>query len=421
MLRNYLKIAIAVLRRRWFFTFISLFGISLTLATIMVVAAFFTQFKDPGYPDVHRDRMLYATSLYRWGDGNKHNINGGALSYYFYRHYASNLKIPESVALSSSPTRTNTYIDNKKLGLDLRYTDEHFWDVLQFQFLEGKPYNRAEIDNADNIAVITDELRNDYFGKGEPAVGKYIEADNVQYRVIGVVRGDVRSNEFSTADVYLPYTLSRGDLKSTDISGSYFVLLMAHNKSEVPAMRREFDEMVDRIPVSDPVMYDHQKTWADPFLATYTRHLFGISMSNGRFRVNGDGITWFYLCAGLITFLFMLIPTINMININVTRIMERSSEIGVRKSFGASSGTLVLQFLVENVFLTLVGGLIGILLSAAALGLLNRWEPIKNLHLFLNVPALLYGLAACLFFGLLSGVYPAWRMSRLNVVTALKS
>lgn len=421
MLRNYLKIAIAVLRRRWFFTFISLFGISLTLATIMVVAAFFTQFKNPGYPDVHRDRMLYATSIYLWGDGDKHNINGGALGFYLYKHYASNLKVPEAIALSSNPTKTNTYINNKKLGLDLRYTDEHFWDVLQFQFLEGKPYDRRQIDNGDNVAVITEETRDNYFGKGENAVGKYIEADNVQYRVIGVVRGDVRSNEYSTADVYLPYTQSRGDLTSTDLTGNYSILLLAHTRSEVPAMQREFDAMFKRIPITDPQRYDHQITWADPFLATYTRHLFGISMSNGHFRMNGDGLTWFYLCAGLLTFLFMLIPTINLININVTRIMERSSEIGVRKSFGASSGTLVLQFLVENVFLTLLGGLIGILLSIVALGLLNRWEPVKNLHLFLNIPALLFGLAACLFFGLLSGVYPAWRMSRLNVVTALKS
>lgn len=421
MLRNYLKIAIAVLKRRWFFTFISLFGISLTLATIMVVVAFFTQFENPGYPDIHRDRMLYVTSMYFWGDGDKHNINGGAIGFYLYKHYASNLKIPEAVALSSNPTRTNTYINDKKLGLALRYTDEHFWDVLRFQFLEGKPFDRRQIDNGDNVAVITEDLRNDYFGKGETAVGKYIVADNTQFRVIGVVRGDVRSNEFSTADVYLPYSLSRGDLKSTDISGSYSILLLARNKTEIPAMRREFDEMFNRIPISDPMRYDHQKTWADPFLATYTRHLFGISMSNGHFRENGDGITWFYVCAALLTFLFMLIPTINLININVTRIMERSSEIGVRKSFGASSGTLVLQFLVENVFLTLLGGLIGVLLSIAALALLNRAEPIKNLHLFLNFPALLYGLAACLFFGILSGVYPAWRMSRLNVVTALKS
>ena len=60
----------------------------------------------------------------------------------------------------------------------------------------------------------------------------------------------------------------------------------------------------------------------------------------------------------------MLLPTVNLININVSRIMERASEIGVRKAFGASSRTLVGQFIVENLILTLVGGAVGFGLSA---------------------------------------------------------
>src|SRR5262249_17278022 len=65
--------------------------------------------------------------------------------------------------------------------------------------------------------------------------------------------------------------------------------------------------------------------------------------------------------------LFMLLPTINLININFSRIMERGSEIGVRKAFGASSWTLVGQFIVENVMLTLLGGAIGFAISRFAL------------------------------------------------------
>ena len=61
---------------------------------------------------------------------------------------------------------------------------------------------------------------------------------------------------------------------------------------------------------------------------------------------------------GVFILLVMLLPTLNLININVTRIMERSSEIGVRKAFGASSRTLVYQFIVENIILTLIGGII---------------------------------------------------------------
>ena len=101
--------------------------------------------------------------------------------------------------------------------------------------------------------------------------------------------------------------------------------------------------------------------------------------------------------------------------------MERSSEIGVRKAFGASSRALVYQFIVENIILTLLGGLIGVVLSIIALQVLNGANLIPNLVLTLNFTVLGIGLLICFFFGLLSGVYPAWRMSKLNVVTALKA
>jgi putative ABC transport system permease protein len=124
---------------------------------------------------------------------------------------------------------------------------------------------------------------------------------------------------------------------------------------------------------------------------------------------------------GIFVLLVMLLPTLNLVNINLTRIMERSSEIGVRKAFGASSRTLVYQFLVENLILTVLGGGIGVLLSLIALQVINSAHLIPNLVLSLNGTVLSIALLICLVFGLLSGVYPAWRMSRLNVVNALKA
>ena len=118
--------------------------------------------------------------------------------------------------------------------------------------------------------------------------------------------------------------------------------------------------------------------------------------------------------------LFMLLPTINLININVSRIMERAGEIGVRKTFGASSWTLVGQFIVENVMLTLFGGVIGFALSRFALRFITEsgWFPYAEFHL--NHRIFLGGFVLAVFFGLLSGVYPAWKMSRLHPVQALK-
>ena len=125
------------------------------------------------------------------------------------------------------------------------------------------------------------------------------------------------------------------------------------------------------------------------------------------------------LLAGL-GLLFVLIPTVNLVNINISRIMERASEIGVRKAFGAPARTLVGQFLLENVLLTLVGALGGFILSVVTLRMLERSGLFEYAHFTLNGRIFGYGVTLAILFGLISGVYPAWRMSRLNPVDALK-
>jgi putative ABC transport system permease protein len=118
--------------------------------------------------------------------------------------------------------------------------------------------------------------------------------------------------------------------------------------------------------------------------------------------------------------LFMLLPTLNLVNINLSRILDRASEIGVRKAFGASSRTLVGQFVVEYLVLTLLGALLGLLLAVPVLAALNESGLLPYARLGLNFRVFLYGLALAVFFGVLSGVYPAWRMSKLHPVQALR-
>jgi putative ABC transport system permease protein len=127
----------------------------------------------------------------------------------------------------------------------------------------------------------------------------------------------------------------------------------------------------------------------------------------------------FTLLVGSLALLFMALPVLNLINLSLSRILERSSEIGVRKAFGASSWTLVGQFLVESVVLTLIGGALGLALSALAIRMLGNADFIPYAQLSLNFRVFLYGLAFALAFGVLSGAYPAWRMSRLHPVEAL--
>ncbi|HEX7829090.1 MAG TPA: FtsX-like permease family protein, partial [Thermoanaerobaculia bacterium] len=122
----------------------------------------------------------------------------------------------------------------------------------------------------------------------------------------------------------------------------------------------------------------------------------------------------------LIALLFVTLPTMNLVSINLSRIMERASEIGVRKAFGASSRSLIGQFVVENVVLTLIGGAIGFVLSVLVLMGVSRLELVPYAVFDVNLRIFAYGVALSALFGVISGVYPAWRMSRMQPVNALR-
>src|ERR1700712_3283142 len=98
MLKNYFKIAIAVLKRRKFFTFISLFGISFTITILVVLAAFIDKIINDNYPDKKRDRSLYLNVMEERGE---HNFSSSSFSFYFLSHYTANLKTPVKIAISS--------------------------------------------------------------------------------------------------------------------------------------------------------------------------------------------------------------------------------------------------------------------------------------------------------------------------------
>ncbi|HEX6426965.1 MAG TPA: FtsX-like permease family protein [Niastella sp.] len=407
MLTNYFKIALAVLRRRKFFTFISLFGISFTLSILMVLTAFIDKVVNDNYPDRKRDRSLYVNTMEERG---KNSMNGGGPSFYFLTHYAGSLKTPVQIAVSSASRVTNAYVNNKKIAINYKYTNAAYWEVMEYDFLEGKPFTKQQIANGEHVTVISEDIKKKYFGDIPSVTGKYMEAGNEQYRICGVVKNVPVTTYMMYSDIYLPYTISKTDYNSQGYRGDYYGILLAASRSDVPKMQKEYEQMVRRLPMSSKE-FDQINSYADTFITGYVR--------TGNEKTSGMAIA--LAAIAIFTLLVMLLPTLNLVNINITRIMERSSEIGVRKAFGASSKTLVYQFIVENCILTLFGGLIGVILSFVIIQILNSANLIPHLDLSLNFTVLSIALLTCLIFGLVSGVYPAWRMSRLNVVTALKA
>ncbi len=411
MLKNYIKIAFKVLWRHKLFTFISLFGISFTLLILLVIAAFADHTLGPVAPETDLERTLSVTvGIVNYKSGG---IAGGPIfSPYFLNRYVKSLKTPRYVSLSSFHNPVVTYQDKRKFSFDLKFVDGEFWEILDFDFLEGRPFTVVDVEQHNPVAVINRETRERYF-ENENAIGNTIEVDGQNYQVTGVVENISFLRIMPYADIWVPLTLTKEDLSKPSILGNFpgwYAMLKAEKKSDLPAIRREFENQLAL--VEDPSgRIEHINTGANTYVEAVTRTLF---------RNDDDSSNPLLIFISILTILFLLLPTVNLVNINISRIMERSSEIGVRKAFGASSRVLIGQFVTENIIITLLGGLISLVLAAVAIAIINDSEILPHLRLVLSYRIFLFGLLVCLVFGLLSGVYPAYKMSRLHPVDALR-
>lgn len=414
MLKNYLKITFAVLKRRKFFTFISLFGISFTLLILVVITAFIDHLVSAGYPETNRDRSLYIEKMVLQ-DTTQQGMNSSPVSLYFIKNYVLKMTTPEMIAYATYPNTLNAYANQNKIKLMYKHTDANFWNVTSFDFIEGKPYTRQNIENNDYVVVINDDTRDKYFGKGVSVVGKTLELDNVNYRIIGVVRGCPVTRIYVASDVYLPYNTAKRDQTKERLGGNYLVFLLAKSKEDFPKIKAEFQSIMKKVPLIS------NDKWFKPNKAISTADTYVGSFLSQFMRSDGDAkMHYVYMALVGFALLFMSLPAINLVNVNISRIMERASEIGIRKAFGASSRVLTYQFITENIILTLIGGVIALILSVGVIYFINTSGMINYADLAINWKVFVVAILVSLIFGLLSGVYPAWRMSRLQVVTALR-
>jgi len=416
MLINYLKIALKVLRRRKFFTFISLFGISFTLAVLVVVAALFQNVLSVVKPESRSARSLSINFL-RFGHSDRPGAARISSPGYLFldrhiRPMEGSIAGIENITVYATPTEVTAFNNGEKYLLNLRRTDGRYWEVLNFDFLEGGPFHRDDEARGNHVAVINQATRDGYF-RGGPAVGREIEVDGQVFRVVGVVRNVPVYRTASYSDIWVPIGTAKSSSFRNELMSGFATTILAESPRFFPAIKQAVQEQLPRIAFPQPERWNSAITNAETRLESLARE-----MTNAYDRDPGTGkLVGLTLLFG---FLFMLLPAINLININISRIMERASEIGIRKAFGATSRNLVGQFLLENLVLTAFGGLIGFLLAGLVLHLINRSGLIPYADFHLNLTVFICGLLLTLVFGAFAGVYPAWRMSRSHPVNALK-
>ena len=409
MLANYFKLACKVLLRRKFFTFVSLFGTSVTLLVLMIAAAMLDHSFSPLPPEVRLDRTLHVTYMAMRGEENEWSGDPG---YGFLDRYCRGIPHVERMSIYSGEHATAVFVGGEKVELQLRRTDAEYWTILDFAFVAGQPYGESEVAAGSRVAVVSESAARRLFGD-RAAMGRTFETQGQDFTVIGVVRDVPRVRESAYSDLWAPVTTLPTDLWKTGLMGDFNAMLLADSPRHFRAIRSEFSARLPHVVMTEPDRYKTMSGSPRTRLEDIAAEAVGTTSDLPR-----TGL--FIAVLALLALLFMLLPAINLVNLNISRIFERVSEIGVRKAFGASTGHLVGQFIVENIVLALLGGAIGFVLSLWALQLINGSGLIPNADFRMNPRIFVYGLGLAVFFGVLSGAYPAWRMARLDPVEALR-
>jgi len=330
--------------------------------------------------------------------------------------YLSDLPSAEVMTIMNSSYENDVFINGVKLTLDILLTDENYWKVFDHDIIEGRHYDQDDVNNAAMVIVISTKTAQNYFGYQENVVGKEMFIDGKNFKVIGLYENNAKMFPFVSPAALAPYTVI--DLSKIDnfYFGPFIVMFKKKPNALAQTLKDEIKHASTLIPLDHPDNeYDFDEVVLRPatYNEMYANEIYYEEDAAESYKMMK--IFFFSLLA-----FFILLPTLNLINLNVSRILDRSSEIGVRKAFGAHQGNIIYQFIIENIVQTLIGGLLGLLLAIGLIKLINSAGYLGEAILDLNWKFFAYSLIATLVFGILSGLLPAYKMSKLQIVNALK-
>ena len=435
MLKTYFKQALALFRQNRLFSTLYIAGTGLAIAMTVIVAVVYYVKLAPVYPEVNRGNTLYLANASFHSDKERMTYQSG-LSFQALQEWMYPLKnVVEVSAIVDYGMDNSTYIQPADLSGDfnvaVKLVDPAFFRIYSFRFLEGNPFTDSDLESSIHTAVISDDLARRLFGTTKDVVGRSFSLDYVNYRVCGVVRGASYLTTKSYAQVYLPYSVDE-DYKEPDTDqfpycGKYSVTFLVKDEAQADALRAEIADLTRRLNLQYKDQW-HLELWKQP-----TSHWLSVFQSYPSDASFNPWKTAGYLI--VVVLVLLLVPALNLSGLIASRMESRLPEMGVRKSFGAGRNILLSQVMWENFFLTLAGGLLGLVLAwiVVYLGrewiftLLDQWSEavpqgvdayVSGEMLF--APAVfVIAFLLCLALNLLSALLPAWMSLRKPIVYSL--
>ncbi|HSG40254.1 MAG TPA: ABC transporter permease, partial [Thermoanaerobaculia bacterium] len=308
----------------------------------------------------------------------------------------------ERLAPSIFGRATLKYRDRKHTPGFIIGADENWQDVTNQTVDRGRFFSRVDMQNRRKVVVIGEEVI-DELDLGPNPIGKEIYVDNYPATVIGVMESKGQSLGMNMDDMaFVPFD-SAITLFGRNAADQIQIRLQAENTEMVEQVKDGITRLLrqrHRIPSAEPDDFEIQTQ--DEILETVGNILGSVTAVVG----------------GVVS-IALLVGGIGIMNIMLVSVTERTREIGVRKAVGARRQDVLIQFLIEAVTLSLVGGAIGVALGygmgAVVANLIPNFPPA---HVPLWAVALAFGFSALV--GIFFGIYPAAKASRLDPIDALR-
>lgn len=426
MIKKTINQEFAQLRQSPLISAINMVGTGLAIFLIMLLVMLQQVKTAPFSPESNRDRFLHARfasiTNKEWGDGS----SNGPMSAQTAKELYQSLKTPEAVTVYGVCTFATplSLPGQAATTFDLKQTDDAFWQVFDFRFTEGKPYDKATFDAAIPVAVVCETVARQLFGTTDGVVGREFLLNHAPYKVCGVVKDVSTLAESAYGQIWIPYTAGGidNDQWNDGHMGMMSCTILAKERDDFPIVRDECDrrlaEYNSLIGENGWEIISRNRPWDQE------KNSIGMA-------ANWEPDVTAHRRQQLIIFaILLLVPAINISSMTQSRLRQRVSEIGVRRAFGSTRAELMWQILVENFIVTLIAGALGLLLSMVFAYVGNEFlfaqpysqtlnPPEVDASILLQPDTFLWALFFCFVLNLLSSGIPAWRASRIGIVNAL--
>ena len=289
---------------------------------------------------------------------------------------------------------TTTYDDGVVQGTTPGYESIRNWTVAEGRFLQ-----QPDIDNRSFVAVIGSEAATEMYGTTH-AVGETFSLNGYTLTVVGVL-AEVGSSASGSNDnqILIPFTLAQRLSNQTSISSFY---VSAASSAQVEQAQAAVESYLEKA------------------FENYNTRSFGTQYSvfnqTEMLSTLSETTNTLTLMLGGIAAISLLVGGIGIMNIMLASVSERTREIGIRKAIGAARGNILMQFLIESLVVSLMGGLLGLAISVAAVKAL---APVLQMTLTIPVNVAWMAIGFSVFIGVVFGMYPANKASKLRPIEAL--